>query len=112
MMSETFCIKDGVVVEVDVHIDVTLDKFYRKFEDEIRNKVESRISSFFSLNNWDYGQSLKAVDIIKSISDIHEINNIEITLQSEDENNSGQVVTTRFYEIIRQSTVVINFVYE
>lgn len=112
MMTDTICIKDGVVIEVDVTIDVILDKFYRKFEDEFREKINRRINGFFVLNNWDYEKTLKSVDLIKSMSDMPEIRSVEVHFQTADVNNSGDVVTTRYYEIIRPSVVTISFVYE
>lgn len=112
MMTDIICIKDGVVINVDVDIDIVLDKFYRKFEEELKEKVNRRINGFFNLNNWDYGQILKNSDIIKTVSDIAEIKSVEINLQTNSEDNSGEIVTTRFYEIIRPSIININFVYE
>lgn len=112
MLTTYICIKDGVVVEVDTMIDVVMDKFYRKFEEEYRERITRKISGFFLLNNWDYGKTLKSVDLIKSISNIPEIKSLEVHFQTNNENNSGDVVTTRFYEIIRPSITTINFVYE
>lgn len=112
MMTDTVCIRDGVIVEADVNLDLTLDKFYRKFEEEFRERVERRVASFFSLNNWEYGKTLKSVDLVKSLSDIKEVSNIEINFQTDDDDNSGEIVTTRFYEIVRPGTIEINFVYE
>lgn len=112
MLTDFICIKDGVVTLVDIHLDLTLDKFYRKFEEEFRERVLRRITSFFSLNNWDYGKTLKDTDLIKVLSDINEISSMEVTFQTDDSDNSGKVVTTRFYEIVRPSVIEINFVYE
>lgn len=112
MLTDYICIKDGVVVDVDVHVDLTLDKFYRKFEEEFREKAERRVTTFFNLNNWDYGKTLKNVDLIKVLSDINEISNVEVHFQTDNEENSGEVVTTKYYEIVRPSIVSINFVYE
>lgn len=112
MLTDHICIRDGVVVDVDVHVDVTMDKFYRKFEDEFREKTLRRINSFFSLNNWDYEKTLKSVDLIKSLSDINEIGSVEVYFQTANEDNSGEVVTTRFYEIVRPAAIDLNFVYE
>jgi hypothetical protein len=112
MLTDYVCIKDGVVVEVDVAIDLTLDKFYRKFEDELREKVLRRVGSFFSLNNWDYGKTLKNTDLIKSVADLNEIRNVETNFQTDNEANSGAVVTTRFYEIVRPAAIDLTFLYE
>lgn len=112
MITDHVCVKDGVVIDTAVTIDLTLNKFYRKFEDEIREKVNLRTLSFFSLNNWDYGKTLKAVDLIKELSDIREVSTIDIYFQTDSETNSGETVTARFYEIVRPATIETNFVYE
>lgn len=112
MLTDVVCIKDGVVVEVDITVDVTVDKFYRKFEEELTEKIDRRILNFFSLNNWDYGKTLKSVDLIKELADIKEIRSVDVDFQTSDEENSGEVVTTAYYEIIRPATYEINFVYE
>jgi hypothetical protein len=46
------------------------------------------------------------------MSDITEIKNIELNFQTSDANNSGEVVSTKYYEIIRPAEITINFVYE
>ena len=112
MLTDTICIKDGVVVDVDVHVDITMDKFYRKFEQENLEKVKRRIDIFFNLNNWDYEKTLKSVDLIKSIADMPEIKGVEVHFNTLSEENSGEIVTTKYYEIIRPSTIEINFLYE
>ena len=112
MMTDFICIKDGVVVSVDISIDLTLDKFYRKFEDDLTARANTRMHSFFSLNNWEYGKTLKNTDLIKSLSDMTEISSIDTHFQTTDPSNSGDVVVARFFEIIRPGVVEINFVYE
>lgn len=112
MLTDFICIKDGTVIEVDVHVDLTLSKFYRKFEDEFRTKVLSQITAFFSLNNWDYGKSLKDTDLIKALSNINEIQTITVSFQTDNANNSGSLVVARYFEIIRESLIDINFTYD
>jgi len=112
MLTTLICIKDGEVIEVDISIDILMDKFYRKFEDEIDVRVQRRINSFFSLTRWDYGQSLKTSDILKALSDINEIRTAEITLVTNDEENSGDLVSAKYFQIVRPNNVEINFVYE
>jgi len=112
MLTNMICIKDGEVVEVDVTVDIVLDKFYRKFQDEFEVKVNRRLDRFFSLSNWDYGQTLKSIDITKMIADITEIKTVDVTLTTNDEANSGDTVFTKYYQIVRPNNVDINFVYE
>jgi hypothetical protein len=112
MITDLVCIRDGVVIRVDVSLDVLVDKFYRKFEDEIKERINSRMNTFFSLNKWDYSQDLKAPDMIKELADIKEIKSTEVNFVTDNETNSGEVVTARFFEIIRPGTIDINFIYE
>lgn len=112
MITDYVCIKNGEVLSVDVSLDIVLDKFYKKFESEIRLKVENKLNSFFSLNNWDYNQNLKETDISKFINEIKEITRIEVTLITDNPNNSGAYITTNFYQIIRPDIIDIGFNYE
>ena len=112
MITDLVCIRDGVVIQVDVSIDVIVDKFYRKFEDEINVRLINEVNAFFALNGWDYGQDLKAADLVRQFSDINEIRSTEVNFITSNSNNSGSVVTARFFEIIRPATIDINFIYE
>lgn len=112
MITDKVCIRDGVIITVDVALDVVVDKFYRKFEDEIRERINRKMGTFFSLNNWDYDQDLKSVDLIKELSDIKEIRGTEVNFVTDNDENSGEVVTARFFEIIRPGIIDINFIYE
>lgn len=112
MLTDFLCIKDGVVVEVDVAVDVVVDKFYKKFKDELEEKILRRVNSFFSLNNWEYNEDIKDVDLITELGDIKELNSIVINYETDDEDNSGTLVVTKFYEIIRPSSISVNFTFE
>lgn len=112
MLTDYICIRDGVVVYVDANIELILDRSYRKFEEELRINVQNKLVSFFSLNNWDYGKALKSVDIIKALSDIKQIDSYEVQLTTDDPDNSGEIVTTDYYEIIRPDIITLSFMYE
>jgi hypothetical protein len=111
MITDTVCIKDGFVIEVDVHIDMIADKFYKKFEDDIRERTLNRVNNFFALNNWEFGKDLRAVDLIKEVADIKEVDNVEVTFVTEAATDIT-TVTARFYEIIRPNTIQVTFVYQ
>lgn len=110
MFTDFVCLKDGVVKIVDVSLDFTVNKFYKKFELEIKTNVTNRITAFFDINNWDYNQILKDTDLIKQISDIKEIESIQITFVTQD-GVSGTTVVPKFYEIIRPDNISISFIY-
>ncbi len=112
MITDHICIRDGVVIDTDISVDITLDKIHRQFEPEIRERVERRVGSFFLLTEWDYGQSLREADLIKALSDIREIMSIDTTFTTDEANNSGNLVTARFFEIIRTTEITVTFVFE
>lgn len=112
MFTDYVCIRDGVVVSVDLSIDVVLDRLYRKFEEELRIKMQRRLDAFFALNNWEYGETLRDLDINKVLADIKEINRIDVEFMTNNPENGGHLVTTKFYEIIRPDVINIAFTYE
>jgi len=112
MFTDFVCIRDGQVISVDINVDIVMDRLYRKFEEEIRVKIQRRLNSFFALNNWEYGEELIELDITKTISDIKEIKNVDITFITSDPQNGGNRVSARFYEIIRPDMINVGFTYE
>lgn len=112
MLTDFVCIKDGVVITVDVVIDVILSKFFKKFKEEIEARIDRRIDNFFNLELWEYNKDLRDGDIIKVLSDINEIDRVEVTLSTSDPDNSGNIVTTKFFEIIRPGDITVNFIFE
>lgn len=112
MCTDHICIRDGQIISVDINLDIVLDRFYRKFEDELRIKIQRRLDSFFSLQKWEYNQTLRDSDLIKSLSDLKEIDRYEVNFVTNDSSNGGNSVTTKFYEIIRPDSVEITFTYE
>ena len=110
MLTDYICIKDGVVIEADVNVDVIMDKFYKKFEDEYKDRILRKLDAFFSLNNWDFGQTLKSLDVVKEASDIKEIRSLDVNFVTD--STSGDLITAKFYEIIRPATIDVNFIYE
>ena len=89
-----------------------LDKFFRKFEDEFKVRVERIVNNFFSINRWEYDQNLKDGDLLRELGEIKEVKTFEIDFQTDDADNSGTMVSTKFFEIIRPDTLDINFTYE
>ncbi len=112
MFTHHLCIKNGIIVYVDINIDVVVDRFYRKFEDELRIKIQRRLDNYFILQKWEYNQNLRESDIVKNLSDLKEISRFEINFLTNDPENGGSIVTTKFNEIIRPDTINITFSYE
>ena len=112
MMTDFVCIRDGVVVEVDVAIEATLDQSYSKFEQQIMASIQSQALQFFSLNNWDYNQTLKSTDLVKALSNLPQVDSYDVQFTNlNDETNDGSTVTTRYYEIIRPNNITVTMFY-
>ena len=112
MLTDFVCVRDGEVTYVDVVVDITMDSFYKKFEQEFSVNIDNKINEFFSINNWDYGKSLRDTELIKYLSSFKEINDISISFTTDDPDNSGSMVTASFYQIIRPDQVNVLYVYE
>ncbi len=116
MFSDYLCIRDGQIVLVDIVMDVLVENVYKRDERDLREKIGRRLAEFFSLNNWEYGQSLKDGDLIKILADIKELEQIDITFTTEKsiEGDEGGVslVSTNFNEILRPDNIHVNFNYK
>jgi hypothetical protein len=112
MMTDFVCIRNGIVLSVDITIDIVMDRLYRKFQEEFRVKIQRRLDQFFAVSNWEFGEQLRDIDITKALSDLKEISSIDITFTTDDPNNGGNIVNARFNEIIRYDILTIGFTYE
>lgn len=111
MITDHICIKNGQIIETDVSVEVTLSRINRKFEQEIRQKIEFEVQDFFNLNDWEFGQNLRQSDLIKKLSSIRETQSFDIIFTTNDEENSGDLVLAKYYEIIRPSEISVSFMY-
>jgi hypothetical protein len=112
MFTDFVCIRDGIIIPVAVTIDVTLNRLYRKFQDQFNVQITNLVNSFFALANWDYNKNLKASDIVKALSTVTELIQIDITFVTNDPKNGGQTVVANFNEIIRPENIEIVFNYQ
>lgn len=113
MLTDSICIKDGVIIDVELIIDVVMSNFYKPQQDKVESQIRRNIEIFFNLQNWDYGQNLKTIDIIKSLNNIAEPLSYNVTLHNIDSNQDQTVVPARFFEIIRPfGTPRITFSYQ
>jgi hypothetical protein len=111
MFTDHICIKDGLVVEVDISIEAVIPRTFRKFEPELRERVAVIINDFFLLNNWQFNRDLTTNDLIKQLSQIDEVQRYEITLTTNDPDNSGIRVDAKFNELIRPDQTDVAFVF-
>jgi hypothetical protein len=113
MITDNICIRDGLVVYVQVSVAVIINNFYKPFEDRIKSQIQNSLNIFFNLNNWDYGQTLKQTDVVKALNNVIEPNSYDISLVTVTDSKSVPLVTTRYFEIIRPyGDVQITFEYE
>ena len=113
MLTDFVCIKDGSIVSVDIGITATLNKFYKNYQDDIRQDIVNKTNAFFSINNWEYGQPLRSIDLVKALSSITQVESFEITFHLPANSNLQTEVYAKFYEIIRPDTGVpisVNFI--
>lgn len=110
MMNTYVVIKDGEVIPVEVVVSVVLQRHYQKFQEEIKNLISSKLTIFFNLANWDYGQPLKEVDILKALSDVSQPSSYDITFNTS--STTGKEVLVKFYQIIRPLNYSITFQYQ
>jgi len=97
---------------VDTLIDLHIPKFYRKFSEEIKTKVTQRVNTFYSLVNWEYGKALRASELLQMLADIKEIKSVDISFTTNDPDQTGDIVSTKYYEIIRPDNLNVVLTFE
>ena len=111
MLTDYLCIRDGTVIYVDTAIEVSVDKSFVTLQDQINTSIVNQVNSFFSLANWEYGQTLNSTDLTRSLANINQVTNFTISFTTSDPNNSGDSVYAQYYEIIRPDEINISFIY-
>lgn len=116
MFSDTVCIRNGEIILTDMTINMTVKSINRQNEGLIREKAYRRIGNLLALSNFEFGQSLKDSDIIKSVADIKEIDNVDVSFTThrsiEEGHGSISVVSVNFWEIIRPDNIAVNINYK
>jgi len=112
MATDHVCIRDGTVIPVDVAIDVVVDKFFLKLKEELNVRLTNQANQFFSLNNWEYGQTLRDTDLIKALSEVAEVRQFDVTFTTDDAGNSGDLVAAKYYEIVRPDSISVSFTFQ
>ena len=110
MITDHVCIRDGEILEVDVSIEVKVSRTNRKFEQEIRTNIQIKVDEFFRLGDWEYGKSLRENDLVKRLAQIRQADGFDIVFTTD--SGSGDLVSSKFNQIIRPGTVEISFMYE
>ncbi len=63
------------------------------------------------MSDWEFGQNLRESDLIKTLSLVKEAQGFDIVFTTDEESNSGSIVTAKYYEIVRPSDINISFMY-
>jgi hypothetical protein len=103
MLTDYVVIKDGEINFVNVSITGFLPSVYAKFDVDIKNQIILEANNFFALSNWDFGQTLRSVDMLQALSNITQVTNYEITfdLVSTVAVEALTEVPAQYYQIIR-----------
>lgn len=107
MITDYVCIKDGIIVLVDTTVDLNIPKFYRKFSAEIQAQAQQLINSFYQLANWEFGQVLKSNDLLQVLASINQVTSVNISFTTSNPDQTSDIVSPNYYEIIRPDNINI-----
>jgi hypothetical protein len=106
MLTDFVCIKDGIVVSVEVVVTAEINPLYNKYQDDITTQINNQLSAFFALPNWQFGQSLRSIDVIKALANIQQIEEFTVSFLLPNSQTFLTEVDVNFYEIIRPSLTI------
>jgi hypothetical protein len=112
MMTDYVSILDGEIIAVDVTLQVYLAKQNKVFQDNIDEKIKRNLAIFFNVQNWEFGQAIRDIDILKALSNIDEPYRYELCFTTLSNGNCQTTISARYFEIIRPNNIIINYTYE
>ena len=101
MLTDEVIIVDGLIRTVDLVVSLRIDKKFQGNEELIKLKARDKILSYFNVDNNDFGKSLIANNLIRSLFDISEIRFSTI-------DNYNQFIPIDFNEIIQLNNLTLN----
>jgi hypothetical protein len=112
-MADYLSIQNGSIVYVSINLDVFVSIQNEPFEEDIRAAIDRNLLIFFNLQNWEYGKPLRALDVLKALSNIQQPYKYDIRfVVDQSVQHSATEVLVNFNEIIRQDIISVNFIYE
>jgi hypothetical protein len=112
MMTDYLSILDGEIILVDVTLQVYLAKQNKVFQDNIDEKIRRNLAIFFNVQNWEFGQPIRDIDILKALSTVDEPYRYELCFTTLNNGNCQTSISSRYFEIIRPGNIIINYTYE
>ena len=103
MLTDFVCIKDGLVVSVEVVVTAQINPLYYKYQDDIRTQILNQLDVFFALPNWEFGQSLRSIDVIKVLSNIQQVSDFTVSFLLPNSQAFLSEINVVFNQIVRQS---------
>jgi hypothetical protein len=113
MMTDVLSIQDGVIVYINLFLDVYLTPQFQPFQEDISTEILRYLGIFFNIQNWDYGQALRVIDVLKALSSVTAPYRYNIQFTTADQVlQNVQEIQPLFNEIIRPNNIELNFIYE
>tara|TARA_R110000824_G_scaffold71214_2_gene182473 strand:+ start:2058 stop:3677 length:1620 start_codon:yes stop_codon:yes gene_type:complete len=104
MLTDELTIVDGLVRTIDLVTTIFLDREFEIFEEEIKRKASDKITSFFNVDNRDFGERFKISELTRDLFSIPEVRFANIDNLTED-------IKLNFNEILQLNNSEINVEY-
>jgi len=101
MLTDEIVVVDGLIRTVDLVITLRIEKKYQGNEELIKLKARDKILAYFNVDNNDFGKSLIANNLIRTLFDVSEIRFATV-------DNYNQIITIDFNEIIQLNNLTLN----
>lgn len=104
MLTDEVSIVDGLIRTLDLVVSIRVAKEFRPKEEEIKGKARDAITSFFSVDNFEFGETLVLSDLVRALFEIDEIRFATV-------DNLTSDVRVEMNEIIQLNNFTINVIY-
>jgi len=103
MLTDEPVVVDGLIRTLDIFLTIHIEKKFKNFQSDITNRVRSKIIEYFNVDNAEFGEPFKPLDLIRFILEVPDVRFATI-------DNIDSPIVVDFNEIIQINNFTINVV--
>lgn len=104
MLTVEIAIVDGLIRTLDLVVSLRVPREYSPKEEDVKGRARDAILSFFSVDNFDFGETFVLSDLVRALFEIEEVRFATV-------DNLTSDVRVEMNEIIQLNNFTINMVY-
>lgn len=113
MLNTSVCIRDGSLISQNIEVQLIADPRHRRNQAAIEEEARVRVEDFMDLSEWDFGEELRRVDIIRALAGIEGVVSTDVVFGENDfdEDPDPNIIRPSFNQIVRPGDISVHVEY-